>query len=446
MFENLTNKLSNIFNKLRKTTILTEDNINEALDEIRTALLEADVAMDAVNLMLARIKAEAIGRQVVKSVSPEQMMVKIVHDSIVQVLSDGDQQPITINKKPTRIMLVGLQGSGKTTTAAKLAHALTKNTNYKALLTSVDVYRPAAIEQLSLLAGQVGASFTNADPSVDKPSDILQRAEEQVSLDRPDLFILDTAGRLHTDADLMREIKELKEKFKPHEVLLVIDSMTGQDSINICKEFHQAVGVTGAVLSRIDGDPRGGVALSIRAATGVPIRYLGVGEKFDQLELFNAKRIADRILDMGDIVSLVEKAQEAQDEDDERIALRMQKGYFDLNDFSAHFRKILKMGGFAKLLGFLPGLGGISASLKNHGFDDSFIKKNIAIISSMTKYERRHPEILKNARKLRIASGAGASVQEINRLLKQYEQMALIVKKMKNMPADKIQQMMKNMM
>lgn len=445
MFENLTKKLSGIFSKLKGHTIITYEDLGETMGEIRTALLEADVSLDAVEVLITKINNEAIGKQVIKSVSPDQMIIKIVRDAILELLRDDTVTPLNLDKKLTKIMLVGLQGSGKTTTAAKLIHYLTKNSNKKSLLVSVDVYRPAAIEQLELLANHVGASFTKADPVKDKPLEILNRSILQARSESSDLIILDTAGRLHTDSNLMDELKELKKEFQPDEIFLVIDSMTGQDAINIAKEFHSNVKLTGTVLSRIDGDPRGGVALSMKIATSVPIRFMGVGEKFTQLELFDPERIANRILDMGDVVSLVEQAQQAQDQDDDRIVNRMQRGYFDLNDFSHHFKKIEKMGGLAKILSFLPGLGGVSSMLQSQGFDGSFIKKNLAIISSMTFYERKHPEVLKNSRKLRIASGSGTTVQEINRLLKQYEQMYKMVRKMKDMPPDKIKHMFDNM-
>lgn len=445
MFENLTSRLSEIISKIKGNAIISEKHIDQTIGEIKDALLDADVALEAANKFIEKIRAEAIGKSVVKSISPDKMLVKIIHDIIVETLSDPNARPVSLDKKQKRIMVIGLQGSGKTTTAAKLAHLLTKNTAKKSLLASVDIYRPAAIDQLMILSKSVGASFTQANPEIDTPLAILERAQKQAQDESVDLFILDTAGRLHTDQKLMDELKSLQSKFRPDETLLVLDSMTGQDALNIAKEFSANTKVTGCILSRMDGDPRGGVALSMRIITSIPIIYVGTGEKIDQIELFNPQRIADRILGMGDIISLVEKAQEAQDEGDERLADRMRRGIFDMNDMAQHFQKINKMGGLTKLISFIPGLGNVSGMLKAHGLDDTFIKHDLAIISSMTKRERRDPEIIKNSRKLRISAGSGTSVQEINKLIKQYEQMHKMVRKMKNLPVDKIKNLFGNM-
>lgn len=442
MFENLTRKLSAALNNLRGKTTITDNDVKETIADIENALLDADVSLSVVKSLTEKITNNAIGQNVVKSISPDKMIVKIVYDTIVEVLTDKNSTPIVLDKKLKKIMLVGLQGSGKTTTSAKLVKYLTKNDkSLKSYLTSVDVYRPAAVDQLRILSEQVGAKFTEVDPNKDKPIDILKRAKEEISISPSNLWILDTAGRNHTDVKMMEELQEIESIFQPDEIFLVVDSMTGQDAINIAREFHNCIHLSGIIISRIDGDPRGGVALSMRSLTNLPIRFLGTGEKIDQIEQFDPKRIAGRILDMGDIVSFVEQAQAAQEEDDERITQRMQNGFFDLNDFSHHFKKIQKMGGLTKILKFLPGLSNLTSLPQAQGLDESFIKKNLAIISSMTKQERKNHTLIKSSRKLRIAAGSGTTVQEINKLLKQFEQMQLMVKKMKNMPLESIKNM-----
>lgn len=439
MFENLTKKLSEALNHLRGKTTITDNDVKETIVDIENALLDADVSLSVVKSLTEKISNNAIGQNVVKSISPDKMIIKIVYDTIADVLTDNNIAPIVLDKKLKKIMLVGLQGSGKTTTSAKLVKYLTKNDkSLKSYLTSVDVYRPAAVEQLKILSQQVGAKFTEVDPNKDKPIDILKRAKEEIATSPSNLWILDTAGRNHTDLKMMQELQEIESIFQPDEILLVVDSMTGQDAINIAREFHNCIHLSGIIISRIDGDPRGGVALSMRSLTNLPIRFLGTGEKIDQIEQFDPKRIAGRILDMGDIVSFVEQAQAAQEENDEKITQRMQNGFFDLNDFSHHFKKIQKMGGLTKILKFLPGLSNITSIAQSQGLDESFIKKNLAIISSMTKQERKNHTLIKNSRKLRIAAGSGTTVQEINKLLKQFEQMQLMVKKMKNMPLESI--------
>lgn len=442
MFENLTRKLSAALNNLRGKTTITDNDVKETIADIENALLDADVSLSVVKSLTEKITNNAIGQNVVKSISPDKMIVKIVYDTIVEVLTDKNSTPIVLDKKLKKIMLVGLQGSGKTTTSAKLVKYLTKNDkSLKSYLTSVDVYRPAAVDQLRILSEQIGAKFTEVDPNKDKPIDILKRAKEEISISPSNLWILDTAGRNHTDVKMMEELQEIESIFQPDEIFLVVDSMTGQDAINIAREFHNCIHLSGIIISRIDGDPRGGVALSMRSLTNLPIRFLGTGEKIDQIEQFDPKRIAGRILDMGDIVSFVEQAQAAQEEDDERITQRMQNGFFDLNDFSHHFKKIQKMGGLTKILKFLPGLSNLTSLPQAQGLDESFIKKNLAIISSMTKQERKNHTLIKSSRKLRIAAGSGTTVQEINKLLKQFEQMQLMVKKMKNMPLESIKNM-----
>lgn len=442
MFENLTKKLSEALNHLRGKTTITDNDVKETIVDIENALLDADVSLSVVKSLTEKISNNAIGQNVVKSISPDKMIIKIVYDTIADVLTDNNIAPIVLDKKLKKIMLVGLQGSGKTTTSAKLVKYLTKNDkSLKSYLTSVDVYRPAAVEQLKILSQQVGAKFTEVDPNKDKPIDILKRAKEEIATSPSNLWILDTAGRNHTDLKMMQELQEIESIFQPDEIFLVVDSMTGQDAINIAREFHNCIHLSGIIISRIDGDPRGGVALSMRSLTNLPIRFLGTGEKIDQIEQFDPKRIAGRILDMGDIVSFVEQAQAAQEEDDERITQRMQNGFFDLNDFSHHFKKIQKMGGLTKILKFLPGLSNLTSLPQAQGLDESFIKKNLAIISSMTKQERKNHTLIKSSRKLRIAAGSGTTVQEINKLLKQFEQMQLMVKKMKNMPLESIKNM-----
>ena len=435
MFESLSEKLSGILDKLTGRGALSEEDVAAAMREVRRALLEADVALEVVRSFIDRTRSRAVGAAVVKSIKPGQMVVKIVHDSLVETLGT-ESQGVDLNApSPVAIMLVGLQGAGKTTTAAKLAKRLTERQKRRVLMASLDVKRPAAQEQLRVLGEQVGVD-TLPIIAGQGPVEIARRAEETARLQGYDVVILDTAGRTHIDEPLMDEMAQIRDAARPHEILLVADALTGQDAVHLAKSFNERVGVTGIVLTRADGDGRGGAALSMRAVTGKPIKLLGVGEKMDALEDFHPRRLADRILGMGDIVSLVEKAAEQIDmEQAAKMAEKMRKGVFDLDDLSNQLAQIEKMGGMGGIMGMLPGIAKIKDQIANSGFDDKMVKRQRAIISSMTPRERRNPHLLsddprKASRKKRIAAGAGVQVEAVNRLLKQHRQMADMMKAM----------------
>ncbi|HEY0525335.1 MAG TPA: signal recognition particle protein [Stellaceae bacterium] len=432
MFESLSSRLNDVFDRLSRRGALNEDDVNAALREIRIALLEADVALPVVKDFVNGIREKAIGQEVLRSVTPAQMVVKIVHDHLVETLG-GESDPgsaLNLNAvPPVVVMMVGLQGSGKTTTAAKIALRLKNRDRKKVLLASLDVQRPAAQEQLAVLARQVGVTSLPIVPG-QRPVEIAQRAIQNGKLEGYDVVILDTAGRLHVNEELMLEVAAVRDASRPTETLLVVDAMTGQDAVNVAKSFTDRVGVTGVVLTRVDGDARGGAALSMRAITGRPIKFVGVGEKVDALETFHAERVAGRILGMGDVVSLVEKAAETIDrEEAEKLALKMQKGSFDLDDLASQLRQLRKMGGVGGVMGMLPGIAKVKKQIEEAKIDDKMVKRQEAIISSMTKAERKNPKLLNGSRRRRIAAGSGSSVQEINRLLKQYQDMADMMKK-----------------
>ncbi len=430
MFESLSEKLSGILDKLTGRGALSEDDVNAAMREVRRALLEADVALEVVRSFVDRTRTKAVGASVIKSVKPGQMVVKIVHDLLVETLG-GDSQAIDLNAPaPVAIMLVGLQGAGKTTTAAKIAKRLAERDRRKVLMASLDVKRPAAQEQLAVLGQQVGVDTLPIVPGQD-PVAIARRAEQAARLQGYDVVLLDTAGRTHIDEPLMQEMADIRDAAKPHEVLLVADALTGQDAVNLAKNFNERVGLTGIVLTRMDGDGRGGAALSMRAVTGKPIKLLGIGEKMDAVEDFHPARLADRILGMGDIVSLVEKAAQTIDAAQAvRMAEKLRKGVFDLNDLSEQLAQIEKLGGMGGIMGMLPGVAKIKDQLNSANLDDKFVKRQRAIISSMTPQERRNPDVLKASRKKRIAAGSGVNVEQVNRLLKQHRQMADMMKAM----------------
>ena len=432
MFDSLAEKLSGVFDRLAHRGALTESDVDGAMREIRVALLEADVALPVVKDVVAKIKDRAVGQAVVKSVTPSQMVVKIVHDALVEMLG-GENAALDLNAAaPVPVLMVGLQGSGKTTTSAKLALRL-KRDKKRALLASLDVYRPAAQEQLAQLGAQIGVDVL---PIIvgEKPKAIASRAMTEGRKGGYDVVVLDTAGRLHVDLDMMGKVTEIRALVQPKETLLVVDALAGQDAVNIAREFNEKIGITGIVLTRVDGDSRGGAALSMRAVTGRPIKFLGVGEKVDALEPFHPDRLAGRILGMGDVVSLVETAAEKMDKDEaERVAKRMMDGRFDLNDLLSQLRQMQKMGDLKGLLGLIPGMGKFKAQIDAAKIDDKIFKRQEAIILSMTPRERRNPDIIKAARKKRIAAGCGLSVQDVNKLLKQYEQIADVMKKMKKM-------------
>jgi signal recognition particle subunit SRP54 len=430
MFESLSEKLSGILDKLTGRGALSEEDVNAAMREVRRALLEADVALDVVRSFVDRTRTKAIGASVIKSVKPGQMVVKIVHDSLVETLGT-ESQAIDLNAPaPVAIMLVGLQGAGKTTTAAKIAKRLTERDKHKVLLASLDVKRPAAQEQLAVLGQQVGVATLQIVFGED-PVAIAKRAENAARLQGFDVVILDTAGRSHIDEPLMQEMADIRDAARPHEILLVADALTGQDAVNLAKNFNEQVGITGIVLTRMDGDGRGGAALSMRSVTGKPIKLLGIGEKMDAIEDFHPARLADRILGMGDIVSLVEKAAQNIDAAQAaKMAEKMRKGIFDLNDLSDQLAQIEKLGGMGGIMGMLPGVAKIKDQLNSANLDDKFVKRQRAIISSMTPQERRNPDVLKASRKKRIAAGSGVTVEYVNRLLKQHRQMADMMKAM----------------
>ncbi|WP_159726540.1 signal recognition particle protein [Methylosinus sp. Ce-a6] len=430
MFEGLSDKLSGIFDKLTRRGALSEADVAEALREVRRALLEADVALDVVRSFTESVQQKAVGANVVKSVSPGQMVVKIVNDVMVETLG-STAQPIDLDAAPpVAIMLVGLQGAGKTTTTAKIAKRLTERHGKRVLMASLDVKRPAAQEQLAILGRQVNVDTLPIVPGQD-PVRIAKRAEDAARREGYDVVLLDTAGRTHIDEPLMEEMAQIKAVSKPHEILLVVDALTGQDAVNLAKNFDDRVGLTGIVLTRVDGDGRGGAALSMRAVTGKPIKLIATGEKMDALDEFSPQRIANRILGMGDIVALVEKAAAAVDaEQAQRAAERMAKGKFDLQDLADQLAMMEKVGGFGGIMGLLPGVAKMKEQIASANIDDKMFKRQRAIILSMTPKERRNPDILKASRKRRIAAGSGAKVEEINKLLKQHRQMADMMKAM----------------
>lgn len=443
MFTGLSDRLNAVFDKLTHRGILTESAVDETMREIKIALLEADVALPVVKSFIAAVKEKAVGEQIIKSVSPAQQVTKIVHDELVALL--GESKPLALlPHKQNVILMVGLQGSGKTTSSAKLAKRLQKD-GKTVLAASLDIYRPAAQEQLSELG--VKNQF-DVLPIVagQKPIDITKRALKAAKEGNYDVLILDTAGRLHIDDDMMHEVVAIRDLTHPAETLLVIDALIGQDAVNIAEQFNQKIGITGTILTRIDGDSRGGAALSMRSVTGMPIQFLGVGEKADALEVFDAKRIADRILGMGDVVGLVETAiEKINQEEAQKTAERMMSGQFDLNDMLAQIRQINNMGDIKGIMKMIPGLSKMQSQIDKANIDNKMIKHQEAIILSMTPYERRHPDVLKASRKQRIANGAGVQVSDVNRLLKQYEQMATVMKQLKKMGPLGMMGMMKKM-
>lgn len=432
MFDSLAEKLGGVFDRLSRRGALREADVDEAMREIRIALLEADVALPVVKDFIANVREKAVGQAVIKSVTPSQMVVKIVNDALVEMLGNENAALDLGAEPPVAVLMVGLQGSGKTTTTGKLAFRLKKEKK-RILMASLDVYRPAAQEQLKQIGEQIGVDTL---PIIigERPHAIALRAMEAARKGVYDVVILDTAGRLHIDLDMMAEVADVRATVRPKETLLVVDALTGQDAVNVAREFNEKIGITGSILTRIDGDSRGGAALSMRAVTGKPIKFLGAGEKPDALEPFYPDRLAGRILGMGDVVSLVETAAEKMDKEEaERVAKRMMDGRFDLNDLLSQLRQMQKMGDLKGLLGMLPGIGKFKAQLDAAKIDNGVFKRQEAIILSMTPRERRNPDLIKASRKKRIAAGSGVTVQEVNKLLKQYDQMAEMMKRMKKM-------------
>ncbi|MGA8078719.1 MAG: signal recognition particle protein, partial [Xanthobacteraceae bacterium] len=430
MFDNLSERLNSILDRLTRRGALSEADVEAALREVHRALLEADVALDVARAFTDQVKARAVGVEVVKSVTPGQMVVKIVHDQLIETLG-STAQPIDLNAPaPVAIMMVGLQGSGKTTTTAKIAKRLTEVLKRKVLMASLDTRRPAAMQQLAVLGQQVNVETL---PIVEgqSPVQIAARAEQAARLGGYDVVLLDTAGRLTLDEELMREAADVRRAAKPHEVLLVADALTGQDAVNLAKAFNERLDLTGIVLTRIDGDGRGGAALSMRAVTGKPIKLIGTGEKLDAIEDFYPQRIADRILGMGDIVSLVEKAAATIDaEKAARVAEKMRKGAFDLSDLREQLGQMQTMGGMSGLMAMLPGVAKMKNQLAERNLDETVLKRQMAIIDSMTPGERRHPDVLKASRKRRIAAGSGTKPEDINKLLKMHRTMSDVMKAM----------------
>ena len=431
MFDALSDKLTGIFDGLRKRGALSEGDVTEALREVRLAMLDADVALPVVKDFVAKVRERAIGAEVLSAVSPGQQVAKIVNDVLVEALGGAGAVPLNLaSAPPVPILMVGLQGSGKTTTSGKLALRLTSRERRRVLLASLDTQRPAAQLQLAQLAERAGVASL---PIVagQTPVQIARRAMETGRREGYDVVILDTAGRLSIDQALMNEVREIREATNPVETLLVVDAMTGQDAVQTARAFNDAVGVTGIVLTRMDGDARGGAALSMRQVTGAPIKFSGSGEKIDALEEFHPERVAGRILGLGDIVGLVERASETLDQDEaEKLAKKMMRGVFTLDDYAAQLKQISKMGSISNILGMLPGMGQMKQKIEDANIDTSVFKRQQAIIGSMTIKERRAPEIIKASRKKRIAAGSGTSVQDINKLLKQFDDMATMMKRM----------------
>ncbi len=433
MFDGLQERLGAVFDGLKRRGALSEADVTAALREVRVALLEADVALPVVKDFIEAIHDQAIGQDVMRSVTPGQMVVKIVHDHLVETLG-RESVPLALDVPPPAVvLLVGLQGSGKTTTAAKIGLRLKDRDKKRALMASLDVKRPAAQEQLAILGAQCEVRTLDIVPG-EPPVAIARRAVQTAALEGFDAVLLDTAGRLTIDEELMAEVARVRDAVKPHESLLVADAMTGQDAVNVARSFHDKVGLTGIVLTRVDGDARGGAALSMKAVTGCPIKLLGVGEKLDALETFHPERIAGRILGMGDVVSLVERAAETiEQEDAEKLVKKIEKGQFDLDDLAGQLRQLQKMGGLSGVMGMLPGVPKIQQQMKDANFDDSLVKRQLAIISSMTRRERRRPGIIKASRKQRIARGSGSTVQDVNKLMKQFQEASRMMKKVRKM-------------
>jgi signal recognition particle subunit SRP54 len=429
MFDSLTGRLGDVLDRLKRRGALKEQDVEAALREVRVALLEADVALPVVRDLVAKVKEKAVGRDVLKSITPGKMVVKIVHDTLVETLGGDSEEIVLPVDPPGAILMVGLQGSGKTTTTGKLALRLKDREHKKVLMASLDVARPAAQEQLKILGEQAGVA-TLPIVAGQRPVEIARRAMEAARFGGFDVVLLDTAGRLHIDEALMEEVAAVRDASMPLETLLVADAMTGQDAVNVAKAFHDRLGLTGIVLTRIDGDARGGAALSMRAVTGCPIKLLGVGEKLDALEAFHPDRVAGRILGMGDVVSLVEKVAESVDaEDAEKLAAKLTKGEMDLNDLAEQLRQLRKMGGVSGLMGLLPGVAKMKNQMAQANIDESALKRQEAIIQSMTPYERRKPQVIQASRKRRIAAGSGTGVPEVNKLLKQFMTMNKMMKK-----------------
>jgi len=441
MFEGLSDKLGGVFDKLTRRGALKATDISEAMREVRVALLEADVALPVVKDFIAKVTEAAVGEEVLRSVTPGQMVVKVVHDHLVEMLG-AEPEPLRVyGNPPNAVLMVGLQGSGKTTTTAKIAARLTRLEKKKVLMASLDIYRPAAQQQLEQL-GQQNTIATLPIVFGEQPVAIAKRAMKMGRTEGYDVVMLDTAGRLHIDEQLMNEVQQVRDAVDPGETLLVTDAMTGQDSVNVAKEFHDKVGISGIVLTRVDGDARGGAALSMKAVTDTPIKFLGVGEKIDELDAFDARRVAGSILGQGDVVGLVERASQVIDKEEaEKAAQRMMKGQFTLDDMANQIGQLRKMGDLKGLMGMIPGMGKMKKQMANADIDEKKIAHQEAIIRSMTPKERRNPKLINGSRRKRIAAGSGTTVPEVNRLLKQFTQMSKMMKKMGKMGGKGMPQM-----
>jgi len=447
MFENLSERLSAVFERLTRQGALSENDVATALREVRTALLEADVALSVTRSFIRAVQKKATGQAVTKSVTPGQQVIKIVHDELINVLTgdDGETNQLKIDNPPAPILMVGLQGSGKTTTTAKLARRLRDMNGKRVLVASLDTSRPAAMEQLEILGRQAEVD-TLPIVTGQSAQEIARRARQHATLGGYDVYMLDTAGRLHIDQELIQQAAEVRDIADPRETLLVVDGLTGQDAVNVAENFDRDIGVTGIVLTRMDGDGRGGAALSMRAVTGKPIKMVGVGEKLDALEEFHPERIAGRILGMGDIVALVEKAQATfEREKAERMIQRFQKGRFNMNDLRAQLEQTLSMGGMDSILSMLPGMGKLRSLTSQAGLDDTLLRHQLALIQSMTRMERANPHILQASRKKRIAAGSGMEVSDVNRLLKMHREMSKAMKRMGKPGKGGIQQAMQGL-
>ncbi|PRY93543.1 signal recognition particle subunit FFH/SRP54 (srp54) [Hasllibacter halocynthiae] len=446
MFESLSERLGGVFERLTKQGALSEDDVRTALREVRVALLEADVSLPVARDFVARVQEKATGQSVTRSVTPGQQVVKIVNDELTATLrGEGDPGALKIDSPPAPILMVGLQGGGKTTTTAKIAKRLAERERKRVLMASLDTNRPAAMEQLAILGQQIGVDTLPIVPG-ETPVQIARRAKAQAALAGYDVYMLDTAGRLSIDEELMAQVEAVRDVASPRETLLVVDGLTGQDAVTTAENFDERIGITGVVLTRMDGDGRGGAALSMRAVTGKPIRFVGTGEKLDALETFEPERIAGRILGMGDIVALVEKAQETiEAEQAERMMKRFQKGQFNMNDLRMQIEQMQKMGGMESVMGMMPGMAKMSKQVAEAGLDDRLLKRQLALISSMTKQERANPGILQASRKKRIARGAGLEVSQLNQLLKMHRQMSDMMKKMGRMKGGMLRQAMRGM-
>jgi len=449
MFDTLNTKFEKIVQSIKGKAVITETDLESSLREIRIALLEADVSLVVVKEFIGSVKESIIGKEILKSIQPDQMIIKLVQDALINILGSENKQLNFSSTQLTKILFCGLQGSGKTTSIAKLSNYLKKTSKKKVLLSSADVYRAAAQEQLLVLAKESNSEFYNHN--LTSPIQIVKETLEYAKKNLFDVVILDTAGRQVVDQKLMNELKEIEEHFNPDETLLVADALTGQDAANIAKSFSESVKITGSILTRVDGDSRGGAALSIKTITNSPIKFIGVGEKIENFEPFHPERIAQRILGMGDIVSLVEKAAENIDKEEmEDMAKKFAKGRFDLEDFSNQLKQMGKMGGVTGLLSMLPGVSKAQKLMAENKVSDTMINKQIAIISSMTKKERADPDIIKASRKIRISKGSGTKVQDVNRLLKQFLQSQKMMKRMKSMgkggiPSDLMQKLQGNL-